>query len=130
MIQNQIKINETQTIQLEQKDNQYITYIQENHTKTNIQTFTSKEEALQHMLLYVDKTLQLHLNEYFQKQTFYTDLEEVLIYYYNTNTVEALMENEDFLEEAYEEWCLNDIQIASIEDFQTMIYQISQPYKN
>ena len=130
MIQNQIQINETQTIQLEQKDNQYITYIQEKHTKTNIQTFTSKEEALQHMLLYVDKTLQLHLNEYFQKQTFYTDLEEVLIYYYNTNTVEALMENEDFLEEAYEEWCLNDIQIASIEDFQTMIYQISQPYKN
>ena len=130
MIQNQIQINETQTIQLEQKDNQYITYIQENHTKTNIQTFTSKEEALQHMLLYVDKTLQLHLNEYFQKQTFYTDLEEVLIYYYNTNTVETLMENEDFLEEAYEEWCLNDIQIASIEDFQTMIYQISQTYNH
>ena len=130
MIQNQIQINETQTIQLEQKDNQYITYIQENHTKTNIQTFTSKEEALQHMLLYIDKTLQLHLKEHFQKQTFYTDLEEVLLYYYNPNTVETLMDNEDFLEESYDEWCLNDIQIASIEDFQTMIYQISQTYNH
>ena len=128
MIESYLTINENHTIQLINENGTYSTCIQKNN-ENKIQQYDSRVEAYQNMLLYFDKETKLELEEHFTKQTFYNDLEEVLIYYYNQDMVEKLMNNESFIEEAYDEWCMNEIHIADIDDFRTMIHQISQDYR-